>query len=600
MKRKNTIFCLLAGLLVFSMAGCSKQSAPLDDAPTFIEGKYTDFTEGKSSAYTVSDGWSNKGMFGCTWSSQNLSYSNEGINMKITKSTETGVYYGGEQKSSGSDGQFKYGYFGTYMKAAKAQGTTSTFFTYTGSGEDNPHDEIDVEILGKDTTKVQFNYFVDGTGNHEYMYDLGFDSSEDFHQYGFYWDDTKIIWFVDLQPVYSVTGTAMPSASQRIFQNFWVGDQSNFNAKAWLGSFNDADLGCTAYYKKVTYAGLDGSLREVPEPEKAPSLDELTTISSGLNFPDSREYVVTNASDNMSADVTYEGVTKSYHNITAKLPDSSKTANLFAMKVENKGEKLVNLRVDLQMDQPLTDGGIKCANTNAYYADGGETKTDLKWGGSFFEVPVGKSITLIVKYYGPATNVILMPDSSVTSTEACSGHLLISNYMLGGTNEYVAPKDETTIDESAGKAFTMDLKSNDSYTVSGTTSAADITYADLKGNSYKNVYCGVTASEFTDTIALSFHIKNNGTNSLRMRIDVSSDSGRINASAEGINVTSVSTDLTYGGSFCTVAAGEEGVFRVIYSGTVTKLLFMFDTSTNSDSALHSGSVSLSHYLTYGA
>lgn len=40
-------------------------------------------------------------------------------------------------------------------------------------------DEIDVEVLGKDTTKVQFNYYTNGTGNHEYLYDLGFDASED-------------------------------------------------------------------------------------------------------------------------------------------------------------------------------------------------------------------------------------------------------------------------------------------------------------------------------------------------------------------------------------------------------------------------------------
>lgn len=44
--------------------------------------------------------------------------------------------------------------------------------------------EIDIEVLGKDTTKVQFNYYTNGVGNHEYMYDLGFDASEGFHTYG--------------------------------------------------------------------------------------------------------------------------------------------------------------------------------------------------------------------------------------------------------------------------------------------------------------------------------------------------------------------------------------------------------------------------------
>ena len=35
---------------------------------------------------------------------------------------------------------------------------------YTGPSEGKPWDEIDIEFLGKDTTKVQFNYFTHGRG----------------------------------------------------------------------------------------------------------------------------------------------------------------------------------------------------------------------------------------------------------------------------------------------------------------------------------------------------------------------------------------------------------------------------------------------------
>ena len=34
------------------------------------------------------------------------------------------------------------------MKAIKNDGVVSSLFTYTGPSEDNPWDEIDVEILG--------------------------------------------------------------------------------------------------------------------------------------------------------------------------------------------------------------------------------------------------------------------------------------------------------------------------------------------------------------------------------------------------------------------------------------------------------------------
>ena len=37
----------------------------------------------------------------------------------------------------------------------------------------------DVEILGKDTTKLQTNYFTDGVGGHETVISLGFDASAD-------------------------------------------------------------------------------------------------------------------------------------------------------------------------------------------------------------------------------------------------------------------------------------------------------------------------------------------------------------------------------------------------------------------------------------
>ena len=96
------------------------------------------------------------------------------------------------------------------MKPSANGGTASTFFVCTGPydtkyvldengdyvldengqrlTQNNPHDEIDIEFLGKDTTKVQFNFFVDGKGGNEYMYDLGFDASEEFHTYGFRWE----------------------------------------------------------------------------------------------------------------------------------------------------------------------------------------------------------------------------------------------------------------------------------------------------------------------------------------------------------------------------------------------------------------------------
>ena len=101
------------------------------------------------------------------------------------------------------------------MQAIKNDGVVSSFFIYTGPSDNNPWDEIDIEVLGKDTTKVQFNYFTNGVGNHEYMYDLGFDASKGYHTYGFDWQPDKITWYVDGKEVYSAT-TNIPSTPGKI------------------------------------------------------------------------------------------------------------------------------------------------------------------------------------------------------------------------------------------------------------------------------------------------------------------------------------------------------------------------------------------------
>ena len=133
------------------------------------------------------------------------------------------------------------------MQAIKNDGVVSSFFTYTGESENNPWDEIDIEILGKDTTKVQLNYYTNGVGNHEFMYDLGFDASEGFHTYGFNWQPDSITWYVDGKEVYKATDN-IPSTPGRIMMNTWPG----IGVNEWLNPFN-GNTPLTARYQWVTY-----------------------------------------------------------------------------------------------------------------------------------------------------------------------------------------------------------------------------------------------------------------------------------------------------------------------------------------------------------
>jgi cellulose synthase/poly-beta-1,6-N-acetylglucosamine synthase-like glycosyltransferase len=105
--------------------------------------------------------------------------------------------------STGEDGEFHFGRFEVTMKASPASGVVSAFFLYRF----DPWQEIDFELVGKDTTKALLNvYYNPGDDGDLYNYghfgtpvvvDLGFDAAEDFHRYAIEWDAEEIRWFAD-------------------------------------------------------------------------------------------------------------------------------------------------------------------------------------------------------------------------------------------------------------------------------------------------------------------------------------------------------------------------------------------------------------------
>ena len=191
------------------------------------------------------DGWTNGDMFDCTWRANNVNFNGGHMDISITNDWNgRGGHAGGEYRSTD---KFGYGYYQVSMKPAKASGIVSSFFTYTGPSDGTPWDEIDIEFLGNDTTKVQFNYYTNGQGNHEYVYDLGFDASQSFHTYGFNWQRNYIAWFVDGKEVYRAWNN-IPSNPGKIMMNVWPGT----GVDSWLGHFNGVTP-LTAQYDWVSY-----------------------------------------------------------------------------------------------------------------------------------------------------------------------------------------------------------------------------------------------------------------------------------------------------------------------------------------------------------
>lgn len=204
-----------------------------------------DFRKGETPVFFASDGWTNGSCFDCGWYKQNTSFDGGVLNLTIDKDHSGKYNYSGAEYRTADT--YHYGYYETSMQAIKNDGVVSSFFTYTGPSEDNPWDEIDIEILGKDTTKVQLNYYTNGVGNHEYMYDLGFDASEGFHTYGFDWQSDHITWYVDGKEVYTAYNN-IPSTAGRIMMNVWPG----IGVDDWLKPFN-GNTPLTARYQWVTY-----------------------------------------------------------------------------------------------------------------------------------------------------------------------------------------------------------------------------------------------------------------------------------------------------------------------------------------------------------
>lgn len=185
------------------------------------------------STWQKADGYSNGSMFNCTWRANNVNFTNDGkLRLSLT-SPSANKFDGGEYRSTNKYG---YGLYEVSMKPAKNTGIVSSFFTYTGPSDGTQWDEIDIEFLGKDTTKVQFNYYTNGVGGHEKIVDLGFDASQGFHTYAFDWQAGSIKWYVDGVLKHTATSN-IPKTPGKIMMNIWNG----IGVDSWLGAYNGAN-----------------------------------------------------------------------------------------------------------------------------------------------------------------------------------------------------------------------------------------------------------------------------------------------------------------------------------------------------------------------
>ena len=378
------------------------------DRLTAAEDRIVDFTKSGDQGFWSANGYKNGDPFNCTWSNSCTVVEDGIMNMSVKK--EGNTYYGAEYRSHA---YYSYGYYSVCMKAADCSGVISSFFTYTN----NPWwDEIDIEILGKNMTEVQFNYYTRGEGNHEYLHKLGFDASEDFHEYGFDWQPDSITWYVDGKAVYRATEN-IPTADSQIMMNVW-------NCKdhdEWSGAFDESALPATAQYKWVAFKAYSGESTGI----------DLDTVTVGGNLVGGTDPAYTaTANDDNTLDISYTDIAGNSYKVVELqgIATSLQANNVFTATVTNNGTETVNLRVNLTANKVGNNDSCNVSATQ----DGTAVRTDTEWGGSFFTIEVGATVTIQVVYDNTRTllAVQFMVDSSVGDATLRSGDITISDMAL--------------------------------------------------------------------------------------------------------------------------------------------------------------------------
>ena len=158
------------------------------------------------SVWFVSDGWNNGNHQNCTWSKNQVKAENGQLQLTFEQAkTKDRDYACGEIQTKQ---RFGYGTYEVRMKSATGQGLNSAFFTYIGPTDKKPHDEIDFEVLGKNTGQVQVNQYVGAKGGNEKLVPVAGGADQGFNDYAFIWEENRLRYFLNGKLVEEVTDKA--------------------------------------------------------------------------------------------------------------------------------------------------------------------------------------------------------------------------------------------------------------------------------------------------------------------------------------------------------------------------------------------------------
>lgn len=228
--RFGRLWCL--ALVTALPLNCSVGNAAAQDGAngtSFMD----DFDKLDSKTWFVSDGWDNGAHQNCTWSKKQVKIVNGILELGFEERKEGKRNFAcGEIQTRK---RFGYGTYEARIKAADGSGLNSAFFTYIGPTDKKPHDEIDFEVLGKNTAKVQINQYVSAKGGNEFLADVPGGANQGFNDYAFVWEKDRLRYYINGELVHEVTDPAnIPVNAQKIFFSLWGTD----TLSDWMGTFS--------------------------------------------------------------------------------------------------------------------------------------------------------------------------------------------------------------------------------------------------------------------------------------------------------------------------------------------------------------------------
>lgn len=198
-----------------------------------------DFASLDPDRWYVSDGWSNGDWQACTWSRDMAVVEDDVLSLRLVAAPE-GLADGSKDYLCGevqTNERFLYGTFEARIRTDAASGVNAAFFTYIGPVHEQPHDEIDVEVLTRNPREVQFNTYRDGEPRHGRTVALpdGGSAEDDFHVYAFVWEPDRLRWYVDGTLMHEARGDDLPRSAQKIYLSHW----NTSTLTDWMGEFVD-------------------------------------------------------------------------------------------------------------------------------------------------------------------------------------------------------------------------------------------------------------------------------------------------------------------------------------------------------------------------